>query len=174
MHSWRNRTAVSPERSPTEGTPLGCRSTMKVAETPHTTISYHHALVAQLDSVSASDAEGCGFDPRRVHQSPFYGGFCIRQGSSPWFARRRRRRTSRLRRSIPAGCTKAPFFGGFCIPAGVRTHRSPDAEGGAGRSRFSCLSIQSSQKNIYIEFMRALCYDTLGKSAGGRRTFTNF
>lgn len=25
------------------------------------------ALVAQLDSVSASDAEGCGFDPRRVH-----------------------------------------------------------------------------------------------------------
>ncbi len=28
------------------------------------------ALVAQLDSVSASDAEGCGFDPRRVHQTP--------------------------------------------------------------------------------------------------------
>ena len=26
-----------------------------------------HALVAQLDRVSASDAEGCGFDSRRVH-----------------------------------------------------------------------------------------------------------
>ena len=66
---------------------------MKVAETLHTTISYHHALVAQLDSVSASDAEGCGFDPRRVHQSP--------------------------------------LFRGLLHLAGVRTHRSPDAEGGA-------------------------------------------
>ena len=38
-----------------------------------------YALVAQLDSVSASDAEGCGFDPRRVHhaKSPFMGLFCV-------------------------------------------------------------------------------------------------
>ena len=93
MHSWRNRTAVSPERSPTEGTPLGCRSPMKVVENLRTTILYHHALVAQLDSVSASDAEGCGFDPRRVHQSP--------------------------------------LLRGLLHSAGVRTHRSPDAEGGA-------------------------------------------
>ena len=36
-----------------------------------------YALVAQLDSVSASDAEGCGFDPRRVHheKSPIAGFF---------------------------------------------------------------------------------------------------
>ena len=36
-----------------------------------------YALVAQLDSVSASDAEGCGFDPRRVHheKSPITGFF---------------------------------------------------------------------------------------------------
>ena len=33
--------------------------------------------VAQLDRVSASDAEGCGFDPRRIRhkKSCLYGGF---------------------------------------------------------------------------------------------------
>ena len=46
--------------------------------------------------------------------------------------------------------------------------------GGAGRSRFSCLSIQSSQKNIYIEFMRALCYDTLGKNRERTAHFYKF
>ena len=30
-----------------------------------------YALVAQLDRASASEAEGCGFNPRREHQSSF-------------------------------------------------------------------------------------------------------
>ena len=98
MHSWRNRTAVSPERSPTEGTPLGCRSPMKVAKTPRTTISYHHALVAQLDSVSASDAEGCGFDPRRVHQSPLFRGLLHSAGEQPFV------------RPTPKAAQAAPVF----------------------------------------------------------------
>lgn len=36
------------------------------------------APVAQLDRVLASDAKGCGFEPRRVRQkSPKIGGFCV-------------------------------------------------------------------------------------------------
>ena len=44
------------------------------------------ARVAQLDRASASEAEGCEFNPRRAHQSSFRGffkrlnginGFCV-------------------------------------------------------------------------------------------------
>lgn len=82
MHAWRNPIACQPRAQPNRGAPLGYRLTLKVAPLPkrnaHRIKNFiFHALVAQLDSVSASDAEGCGFDPRRVHQKPLSGAFCI-------------------------------------------------------------------------------------------------
>ena len=99
------------------------------------------ALVAQLDSVSASDAEGCGFDPRRVHHAkrdPKQGvPFCVRPrhgDKSPWGARRRRRRTSAndnerendtaLARSIPAGSHSRAFPKRSCVLLGKRNQLS--------------------------------------------------
>ena len=96
--------------------------------------STEYALVAQLDSVSASDAEGCGFDPRRVHQSPPCGGFCFRRGENPHgFARREEECLPQnhsdeaaheaLCRSIPGGHTKKTdsvrLF--LCVSAAVRS-----------------------------------------------------
>ena len=48
-------------------------------------ILHPHALVAQLDSVSASDAEGCGFDPRRVHQMRTIRTPLLRSSGFGWF-----------------------------------------------------------------------------------------
>ena len=48
-------------------------------------IIHPHALVAQLDSVSASDAEGCGFDPRRVHQLRTIRTPLLRSSGFGWF-----------------------------------------------------------------------------------------
>ena len=68
----RRRRRTSAEQSPSERQRPFARSIPAVY---YNLIFY--ALVAQLDSVSASDAEGCGFDPRRVHhkKSPIAGFF---------------------------------------------------------------------------------------------------
>ena len=68
----RRRRRTSAEQSPNERQRSFARSIPAVY---YNLIFY--ALVAQLDSVSASDAEGCGFDPRRVHhkKSPIAGFF---------------------------------------------------------------------------------------------------
>ena len=68
----RRRRRTSADKSPNERQRSFARSIPAVY---YNLIFY--ALVAQLDSVSASDAEGCGFDPRRVHhkKSPIAGFF---------------------------------------------------------------------------------------------------
>ena len=68
----RRRRRTSAEQSPKRRQRFFARSIPAVY---YNLIFY--ALVAQLDSVSASDAEGCGFDPRRVHhkKSPIAGFF---------------------------------------------------------------------------------------------------
>ena len=104
---------------------------MKVAETFRTTISYHHALVAQLDSVSASDAEGCGFDPRRVHQSPLFRGLLHSAGEQPLVRPTPKAAHEPLAAKYPRRVHQSPLLRGLLHSAGVRTHGSPDAEGGA-------------------------------------------
>ena len=123
---------------------------MKVAETFRTTISYHHALVAQLDSVSASDAEGCGFDPRRVHQSPLFRGLLHSAGEQPLVRPTPKAAHEPLAAKYPRRVHQSPLLRGLLHSAGVRTHGSPDAEGGA-RAACGEVSPPGAPKQTEIE-----------------------
>ena len=104
---------------------------MKVAETFRTTISYHHALVAQLDSVSASDAEGCGFDPRRVHQSPLFRGLLHSAGEQPLVRPTPKAAHEPLAAKYPRRVHQSPLLRGLLHTGRGAALGSPDAEGGA-------------------------------------------
>ena len=119
------KTACQPRAHAQPRGPLqGCRLSMKVVRLNDSNFILVYALVAQLDSVSASDAEGCGFDPRRVHQQkkPPCGAFFVGlpcRIDPPGSSRRRRHEALCAEVSPPR-----PPWGFFCWSA--LPHRSKD------------------------------------------------
>ncbi len=147
------KTACQPRAHAQPRGPLqGCRLSMKVVRLNGSNFILVYALVAQLDSVSASDAEGCGFDPRRVHQQkkPPVGLFLLVCPAAS--THRVRPAEGGTRRSAPKYPSPAPRGAFLLVCPAASIHRVRPAENTTASlcGRSWC----SAENTIYVKKRR--------------------